>query len=394
MPNALTLKWDHQHGYTAHVATGPHGWARLPTSSPPRESLSEHIAGRDVLVVTTPTAWRLHGLPWLPGLFEALDVRSEVFVMPLNESTKSMASVENVCRRAQSLGRRGMIIAVGGGVCSDVVTVAASLHRRGIDYLCLPTTLLAQVDAGIGIKGAVNFDGHKNRLGTFHPPLAVFADAAWLGTLPPVSLIGGMGEIVKLAVMRDPVLFELLERWGAQVIDSAFQQPPRVAVEILHRSVAGMLAELALDPFESSGRPRLMDFGHTYSPLLEQASGYRMGHGHAVSVDLAIMAELAVRLGHLARVTGDRILALLTRLGLPITTPWCEVSVVRASITEAQAHRNGRLRMPLPARVGEAVFVDDPSAVTDEVIADCLGALRSRRPVMGRRKARPSEVVH
>lgn len=314
--------------------------------------------------------------------------------MPLNESTKSMASVEHVCRRAETLGRHGMIIALGGGVCSDVVTVAASLHRRGIDYVCLPSTLLSQVDAGIGIKGAVNFDGHKNRLGTFHPPLAVFADAAWLGTLPPASLIGGMGEIVKLAVMRDPILFELLERWGSHVIDSAFQQPPRVAVEILHRSVAGMLAELALDPFESSGRPRLMDFGHTYSPLLEHASGYRMSHGHAVSVDLAVMAELAVRLGHLARGTGDRILALLDELRLPISTPWCDVSLVRASLAEAQAHRNGRLRMPVPSRVGEAVFVDDPSAVTDRVIADCLGALRSHRAAPDRSRARSAEVVH
>lgn len=379
MPNSLTLRWAEQRGYAAHVATSPHGWAGSTTFTAAREKLASHLVGRDVLVVTTPTAWRLHGAPWLPRLLEALGVRSEVLVMPLTETTKSMSSVQDVCRRAEGLGRHGLIIALGGGVCSDIVTVAASLHRRGVDYLCLPTTLLGQVDAGIGIKGAVNFDGHKNRLGTFHAPIAVFADAAWLGTLSPAALTSGMAEIVKLAVARDADLFELLEDWGAQIVATGFQQPTGVAVEVLHRAVAGMLAELALDPFESSGRPRLMDLGHTYSPLLEQASGYRISHGHAVSVDLALMTELAVRLGHLPRDTGERILTLLARLGLPTSTPWCEVSVVAASLAEAEAHRNGRLRMPLPVGVGAAVFLDDRAVVTERLIADCLSALHTRR---------------
>src|SRR5215218_2902510 len=162
------------------------------------------IGNRQTLLVTTPTVARIYGRS-----FELLAERGRLnlktLVLECTEQNKSLNSVDEVCRHAvqAELGRDSVIVVLGGGVCSDIVTLAASMIRRGIAYVRIPTTLLGQVDAGIGIKGAANFCGKKNYLGCFYPPSAVVIDPHFLKTLPTAHLCNGFAEIIKIAIACD-----------------------------------------------------------------------------------------------------------------------------------------------------------------------------------------------
>src|SRR5512140_34468 len=181
-------------------------------------TLAEALADRKAIVVTTPTVDRLYGAA-LRGALKGTSVASTL-VLDLREESKSLQSVEQVCREAlaHGLDRRAVLVAFGGGVCSDVVTVAASLVRRGIAHLRVPTTLIGQLDAGIGLKGAVNFAGKKSFMGCFHPPEQVLIDPQFLRSVPRRFLIAGLAEALKMGIARDARLFELIERSAAELV--------------------------------------------------------------------------------------------------------------------------------------------------------------------------------
>src|SRR5689334_6114125 len=213
-------------------------------------TLVEALRDRRSIVVTTPTVHRLHG----PALRSALQGSpfAATIVLDVREETKSLQLVEQVCKEAlaHGLDRRGVLVAFGGGVCSDVVTVAASLVRRGIAHLRIPTTLIGQIDAGIGLKGAVNFGGKKSFLGCFHPPERVLIAPELLRTLPRRFLIAGLAEALKMGIARDARLFELIERSAAALVATGFEAPADDAAEVLERSIGSMLDELSTNPFE------------------------------------------------------------------------------------------------------------------------------------------------
>ena len=205
----------------------PSDWAALPMECEARSQykvlfcdsllgddsavLQEAIGDRKALLVTTPTVDRMYGAAMRAALKRTNTVST--LVLSAREETKSMELVESVCKEALShgLNRRGLLIGFGGGVCLDVVTVAASLIRRGVGHIRVPTTLIGQIDAGIGLKGAVNFSGKKSFIGTFHPPEQVLIDPVFLQSLPRKFLVAGIAEAVKMGIVRDPVLFEMLE---------------------------------------------------------------------------------------------------------------------------------------------------------------------------------------
>src|SRR3954465_612542 len=233
MPNPHSLSWITEGGYDVAFQVG----LLRPTTAtsggdPGTESdgsrrLADLVRGRRVLLVTTRTPWTLHGEGRLDVFLREAGADVDLVVAPVTEESKSISASVGICERAQAnqLGRRDVVIAFGGGVCCDLVSVAAALYRRGVAYVCLPTTLVGQIDAGIGIKGAVNFAGHKSRLGTFHPPAAVFSDPQWLATMSAEALRSGVAEIVKVAVMRDERLFEVLEEVGPAPIENASPAP-------------------------------------------------------------------------------------------------------------------------------------------------------------------------
>jgi 3-dehydroquinate synthetase len=335
------------------------------------DALSGLVGERRTLVVTTPTVDRLYGDALRRYVADRnLDIRIEV--LPLSEQDKSMESTLAICALAKDcgLGRRDQIVAFGGGVCADLVTLAASLVRRGIGYACLPTTLVGQIDASVGLKGGVNFGGSKNYLGCFKPPSKVLVDPDFLATLPARQLRCGMAEIVKIALVRDGSLFTMVESFGPALIASGFREHAEVGQLVIGRSIELMLEELEPNCFEDRGYRRLVDFGHTFSPLLEAKSGYRIAHGEAVAIDMVMSSAIAVEMGLLDRQGCRRIVTLLRRLGLPVQSPLADAALMRQAMLDATLHRDGSANLVVPTSVGSADFVTSHAEVTDTILIE------------------------
>jgi len=341
-----------------------------------RPELDAVLDGRRSLVVVSPTVERLYA-PALDALAARNGPRMRRIVCVSGEPAKGLAAVERICDAALAAGmdRHGVFVAVGGGVCSDLVTMAASLVRRGVRCVRIPTTLVAQIDAAIGAKGAVNFAGRKSSLGCFHPPALVLADPVLLRTLPLPEIRAGLAEIIKIALVSDAPLFELLERVVPELLATRFQEPADDATTVMAASIRRMLEALDGNLFEDRSYRRTVDAGHTFSPKLEAAARFTIRHGEAVAVDLALSATLAARLGFLATGTSERIRRLIATAGLPITSDDLTAELCRDALAEAVRHRGGRLNLPLFDAVGHARFVDT-SQVVDQVLELALEDLR------------------
>ena len=341
-------------------------------------ALVEAIGDRKALLVTTPTVDRTYGSA-IRAVLEKTDTVSTL-VLNVREETKSMELVQSVCAEAVShgLNRRGLLIAFGGGLCSDIVTLSASLIRRGIAHMRVPTTLIGQIDAGIGLKGAVNFCGKKSFIGCFHPPEHVLIDPAFLRSLPRRFLVSGVAEAIKMGIARDEGLFELLEMRSLDLVTSGFDEPVAAGRELLQRSIWAMLDELSTNPYEDQTFERLVDFGHSFSPALEGALGFNIHHGEAVAIDMALSATIALSLGLIAPDVWERILGVLRTASLPAFSSRLDVQLCRDALAEACRHRGGSMNLVVPAGIGRAVFLKHPREVPDSLLEHSLGLLSSR----------------
>jgi 3-dehydroquinate synthetase len=341
------------------------------------DALQTATAGRRLLIVTTPTVFELYGSALLAHVRHRA-IEAEVLVLALGERGKTVEATLEVCARAEEIGldRRAALVAFGGGVCSDVVGLAASLIRRGIAHVRVPTTLIGQVDAGIGLKGGVNFRSKKNYLGCFHPPAAVLVDPAFLRTLSAREIRQGMAEIVKIALIRDAELFGVLERVGTRLGESGFADPEAESRLVVRRAIALMLEELEANPYEDRSLARLVDMGHSFSPLIESASGFAVPHGDAVAIDMALTCLIAANLGHLAAGDAWRAIRLLTRLGLPTDTPLLDLALCRKAVEASLLHRGGDLNLVVPTAIGRADFVRRASDLPESVLRRSLAQLR------------------
>ena len=254
------------------------------------------------------------------------------------------------------------IIAIGGGVLTDVVGFVASSYRRGVPHIKVPTTLMGYVDASIGIKTGINFNGSKNRLGSFHPPQKVLLDKSLLKTLPRRHILNGVCEIIKLAIIKDAELFSLLETHGTQSVDAQFQDEEGGA--ILDRAINGMLEELQPNLFEED-LARKVDFGHTFSYGLETRHESHLFHGEAVLLDIVISTLIANARDLLTDEETSRIFRLINDLGIELNASILDPSLLWQSLTERTYHRNGLQRVPVPHGIGECTFVNDINA--DEI---------------------------
>jgi 3-dehydroquinate synthetase len=255
-----------------------------------------------------------------------------------------------ICRRDEP------IIAIGGGVLTDVVGFVASTYRRGVPHIKVPTTLMGYVDASIGVKAGINFNGNKNRLGGFAPPVKVLLDRTFLKTLPQRHILNGVCEILKLALIKDAELFSLLETFGTRCIKAQFQE--EAGDRILDRSIGGMLEELEPNLLEEE-LARRADFGHTFSYGLEMQHGNDLFHGEAVLLDIAISSLIAGERRLLERDQVERIFALINSLGLYLDSAILDANMLWLSLEERVYHRNGLQRIPLPQGIGNCTFVND-----------------------------------
>ncbi len=299
--------------------------------------------------------------------------RLETIVVAAGEKKKDLVSVTELVSAFESLSvcrRNDLIVAAGGGVISDIVGFASSIFRRGVPCLRLPTTLVGQIDAGVGIKNAVNFHEHKSRLGTFCPPYAVIVDPGFLSSLPERQIRNGLSEALKIALVADAPLFDLIETYSSLLLRSKLQCPQ--GSELIRRSIRAILLELSPNLYERI-LDRLPDYGHTFSPIFEFKFN-DLEHGEAVALDMAIATGLAVVMGLLDLSRADRILATQHAMGLPIFLENLTVEILKEGIHEAMRHRGGQLRMPILTGIGEATFVDE---VSESQLRDALVFVRS-----------------
>jgi 3-dehydroquinate synthase len=271
--------------------------------------------------------------------------------------------------------RDGAFVAVGGGTIMDVVGFAASIFRRGIGYVRVPTTLIGMIDVGVGIKQAVNVDRHKNVIGSFYAPLGTINDQAFLATLPQRHLACGISEAIKIALVSDKRLFDLLEDHAANLIENGFQRPALVTREILFRSEAAMIEQLSSNLYEVQRR-RLVDFGHTFSPLIEGASDYEVPHGEAVAMDMLLSSAIGVRVGLVPPWLPLRLARLLRSVGLPLEHPAMTIEAMVSALEGARLNRNGKVNLVVPTAIGEGAFLEDVGAAD---VVSALAAVRQFR---------------
>lgn len=328
--------------------------------------------GERRLVIIDSQVDRHHGCR-IREYFSRHGVRASILSLHADETVKDWASVQLIVDAMNDFGidrRREPVIAIGGGVLMDVVGFAASLYRRGTPYVRIPTTLLGLVDAGVGVKTGVNYGRGKNRLGTYSPAIATFIDRSFLTTLDERHLSNGLAEILKVALVKSPELFDLLEHYGRALITDRFQgtspELDHAAGQVIVEAVHLMLEELQPNLWESC-LERCVDYGHTFSPTLEMAALPQLLHGEAVSIDMALTTVMGHLRGTVTAAELGRVLSVMTDLGLPT---WTDVLADDALLDDALAdtvrHRDGHQRLPLPSGIGRHHFVND--VTPDELV--------------------------
>lgn len=328
------------------------------------------VTGRPV-VITNRRVWALGGRALRAALAPS-GAPPAVIMIPDTERSKSLVQLGRVLTQLAALGSAGrplFVVAFGGGVVGDLAGLAAALYRRGIPYIQAPTTLLAQVDAAIGGKTAVDLPHGKNLVGTFYQPWLVFTDTAWLATLSPRQRISGLAEVIKCGVIRDPGLVARLARDHAAIRAGH----PAALAPVIARAARIKAAVVAADERETTGLRAVLNFGHTLGHAIEAAARYsgRYTHGEAVAIGMRAAASLARRLGLCAPAVEARLNAVLDFYGLPRRTRGLRPAAVLAALAHDKKARHGRLRWVLPTRLGHVIVTADvPPAAVRAVIRE------------------------
>jgi 3-dehydroquinate synthase len=325
------------------------------------------LAKHRTVVVTDETVAALHG-PAVLAALEAAGVRARLLTVPPGETSKSFAELERVIDRLLAFGldRRDLIVALGGGVVGDLAGLAAALFMRGVDFVQVPTTLLAQVDSSVGGKTAIDTPRGKNLVGAFHQPRLVVADVDLLATLPPRQLRSGWAEVLKHGLICDAVFFDWLAGEGAVGATGDSAALTRAVV----RSVEIKSAIVGEDEKEA-GRRALLNLGHTFGHAIEAEMGFdetRITHGEAVALGCAMAFRFSAAAGLCAQGEAGRVEQVMAGAGLP-----ARLSDVGAFSADAMVKRmagdkkaeGGRLTLILARAVGDT-FVDkavDPIAL-------------------------------
>jgi 3-dehydroquinate synthase len=332
--------------------------------------VAEMVGDRGVGLISDDRVYELHGRTFLQELRE-LGLRPSVFTIRAGEANKSLDEAVRAWNWLAdgSLGRRDVILNLGGGVVIDLGGWVASGYMRGMGYLNVPTTLVGQVDAGIGGKLAVNHPRAKNLIGGFHQPFGVVSCVGYLGTLELRAVRAGLAETIKKALIASPPYLDFIE--GAA--DRLLARDPEALCELVSAAGAIKAELIARDPYEVDSR-RTLGFGHALAHPLETVTGFGpIVHGEAVAFGMVVEARMALARGMLAESTFDRILALLARCGLPTSADSLPVAVDGRALLDAtekvRLARGGFLRWVLPLDVGETAIVD---SVSDEEIRAAL----------------------
>lgn len=319
-------------------------------------TLRENIKAGDLLIVTNETVAPLY----LQALTDSLQgKRVQSVILPDGESYKTLDSISGIIDALVDarMNRDAAVVALGGGVVGDMAGFAAAAYQRGIDYVQIPTTLLAQVDSSVGGKTGVNHPKAKNMIGAFHQPRCVIADTATLTTLAEREFKAGLAEVVKYGLIYDAGFFAWLEANA----DALAARDDHAVMRAIKRSCEIKAEVVGVDEREQ-GLRAILNLGHTFGHAIETATGYGTWlHGEAVAAGMAMAADLSERLGWLPAADRTRALSLLTRLGLPVQPPRIGADRALQLMGMDKKVLEGKLRLVLLRRLGQADVVGDYS---------------------------------
>jgi 3-dehydroquinate synthase len=322
------------------------------------------------VVITNPRIGELYANPLLESLAVA-GIRADLVYVPAGEKYKSIATIKKLYNEFISarLDRGSLVVALGGGVIGDLSGFAAATYLRGVAFLQVPTTLLAQVDSSVGGKTGINLPAGKNLVGAFHQPCGVLIDPDVLRTLPRREVRAGLAEVIKHGIISDQVFFEYLLANMTKIL----ALDPKAITHAISRCCEIKAAVVGQDEKES-GLREILNFGHTLGHGIENAAGYgRYRHGEALAIGMIGEAYIAERMGVAEAGTAATIRESLTSVGLPtVIAPGIVLNSILTAMALDKKARKGKLKFVLPTRIGAVVTRDD---VPSELVTEALQAL-------------------
>ena len=328
------------------------------------ELILPHLKTKRVAIVTNDVVGPLY-LDRLRATLEAAGVRVSAVVLPDGEANKDWQTLNLIFDMllAERCERSTTLVALGGGVVGDMGGFAAACYQRGMPFIQIPTTLLAQVDSSVGGKTAINHPLGKNMIGAFYQPKLVLADIDTLATLPDRELSAGLAEVIKYGLIRDPVFLDWLEA----NLDALVARDPEALAYAIERSCRNKAEVVAADETEQ-GERALLNLGHTFGHAIETGLGYgEWLHGEAVAAGTMMAAELSRRLGWLQDADIERIATLFARAHLPVWGPRLGASRCLELMAHDKKVEAGKLRLVLLREVGRAVIHGEAAA--DDIAA-------------------------
>jgi len=298
--------------------------------------------------------------------FDHHEILTKIVSIDVSEEKKNLDNLMFILSAMENFGilrRSEPLICIGGGVLLDMAGLAANLYRRGVPYIKVPTTLLAIVDASVGVKTSINNFSRRNRLGSYYPPVASYLDKTFLTTLDDKEIISAMGEILKMAVIKNHELFTVLENNIEEILGQKFLVDG-ASDKIISICIDDMIKELQPNLWEKNLR-RIVDFGHSFSPLLEMRSladknVNSMTHGGAVALDVIFSSCLSSHRNLLGRDQVIRIINLAKKMKLDTFHEYFTNELMLwEALNDTKKHRNGSQNLPTPVRIGESIFLND-----------------------------------
>jgi 3-dehydroquinate synthetase len=329
------------------------------------------------LVVIDKTVYEIYKTE-LHNYFDRHKVQLELFVLDATEENKDWKHTDEVLKFFERVGvlRREPIVAIGGGVLLDLVGFCCSIYRRGIPYIKIPTTLLAIVDASVGVKVAANHLERRNRIGAYYPPIATFLDKKFIKTQNDRDIVNGIAEIFKLAVIKSEELFVLLEENYEQLINEKFQFGA-VPVRVINLAITGMIEELAPNLWEKK-LDRCVDFGHSFGPLIEMQNLPNLYHGEAVVLDCLYSSCIAEVRGYITMDQLRRIFKCAKNLKLPTWhEDFSKVRLLESALEDTKKHRNGNQYLPVPMGIGQYTMLNNVTVDEMRLAADLFEEIKT-----------------
>lgn len=309
----------------------------------------------DRMLTVTDSTVNTHYGSWINAAIGA-DFK---FIFPAGENSKTPVTAIDICRYAAQakFDRKSCFAAVGGGVTGDLTGFAAAIFMRGVNFIQIPTTLLAMVDSSIGGKTGVDIPEGKNLVGAFHQPKLVLIDPDFLATLPPREIRCGLAEIIKTALILDKDLFDKLEHHSAEIVSGNAHE---ILTSIIRRCCELKASVVAADEREN-GLRAILNYGHTFGHAIEIISDFSFSHGDSIAIGMNAAAELAVNTGILSRAEANRQKALLQAVGLPVDLPRSfPLDKIIGTMEHDKKNANGKIKTVIIDKIGHANVIQPP----------------------------------